>query len=260
MIFEKRNAPTMRLITMGVSVLVVCLCSQSALAFAKPKAKDVLKDMSDFLAKQQKLSFRTTENYTGIKRPDGRDMGTVERQVLLERPDKLKSVATGASVDVAVWFRAGSLAIVSNDKKMYGVTKVPEALDEAMDFIAERVRVPMPVSDLLYSSPYDAFMASGTKGRYLGVENVGDERCHHLSFKHKLIEWEIWVRATGDPTPAKLQLKYVQQEEKAECTLVFKDWNFSPEIVPDSFTFMPPDAFTQIRIRERSPLATKSGK
>ena len=64
----------------------------------------------------------------------------------------------------------------------------------------------MPMADFFYSVPYDALMADGMKGGYVGRETVEQVECAHVSFADDLVEWHLWLPQSGDPLPKKYRV------------------------------------------------------
>jgi flagella basal body P-ring formation protein FlgA len=88
------------------------------------------------------------------------------------------------------------------------------------------------MADLLYSSPYDAFLSAQSTGGWVGVEAVDGVRCHHLAVQQEAVDWELWIREAGEPLPCKLRLVYKSDPGPPSSEIRFRDWDLAPVLAP----------------------------
>jgi hypothetical protein len=78
-------------------------------------------------------------------------------------------------------------------------------------------------------------------GRYIGVVVVNGVECHHLAYRAKEIDWQIWVQTGDKPLPLKYVITSKWMTAAPQFTLRLRDWNIEPKFAADIFTFTPPD-------------------
>jgi hypothetical protein len=49
------------------------------------------------------------------------------------------------------------------------------------------------------------------EARYVGMSQIADTKCHHLAFRQKLLDWQLWVEDGDKPLPRKLVITYKRQ-------------------------------------------------
>ena len=54
---------------------------------------------------------------------------------------------------------------------------------------------------MLYTDVYEGLMAEATQGRYVAMEDVGGVRTHHLAFRGREVDWQIWIEDGDRPLP-----------------------------------------------------------
>ncbi len=204
--------------------------------------------MSDALAEAKALSFRATDVLTR-KRPDGTSRSrTLSREVLLRRPNAARIRFRGEGIEAVLWYDAGKLALQSADHHVYAQATVPPNIDDALDFVGAQLRMPMPLADILYSSPHDALISPETRGNVVGVEKAGGVDCRHLAFQDPVVDWEIWIREGESPLPVRLVIRYKLADGSPEADVAFSDWNLAAKATAADFTFKPAEGFRKIRI------------
>ena len=93
---------------------------------------------------------------------------------------------------------------------------MPESIDKTFDVISERYGIILPMGDLIYSSPENALIGPKTTGGWMGREDVDGVSCDHLAFQDVGADWQIWIPASGDALPKRLQVTF--KKRKGEPT------------------------------------------
>jgi hypothetical protein len=135
---------------------------------------------------------------------------------------------------------------------------MPSTIDASLDRLAERFKMPMPVGDLLYSSPYEVLIGPDTKGAYVGRESLGGRDCDHLSFTEQRVDWQIWIAAAGDPVPCQIEITSKGQSGPLSSRVTFDAWNLAADAPDAAFTAQVPEGFERIMMVPRAePAAAK---
>jgi hypothetical protein len=135
---------------------------------------------------------------------------------------------------------------VSHGDKVWARGPMPPTLDEALDFLSNEYDVQMPTADLLYSSPYDAFMTKDTTGGWVDTQKIGDRSCEHLAYRQSVVDWEIWL-TTDRSLPCQLKVTY-KQIPGTPSTLVTYHAIENPQVTNDTFVPKVPDGYQRIKI------------
>lgn len=218
-------------------------------AAIESKADETLRAMSDYLAGLESFSFSTDEKHDRGFLAGERKTVKKKQNITIRRPNKLVWSVTGNKRHAFGVYDGENLSYSIREKKAYAQVSAPDTLDDTLDFVSAGLRLPMPVADILYTSPYDSYVLPDTRGEYIGEEKVHGVSCHHLSFSHPALEWEMWIQTGDKPLLRKLSLFYTQVEEVPESTIYLNNWNASPEIKADTFNFTAPEGFQHVKVR-----------
>lgn len=71
-------------------------------------------------------------------------------------------------------------------------------LDEMLDDVMKRFGLPVSIGDVVYSSLYDAFIGSSTKGGLIRQEMIEGVLCHKLDYVDNLVQVSVWVPTAVD--------------------------------------------------------------
>jgi hypothetical protein len=127
---------------------------------------------------------------------------------------------------------------------------MPPTVDQTLDTLSQRLNLDLPMSDVLYSSPYEAFMDDETKGGFTGKENIEGTSCSHLNYTSPLVDWQLWINDESS-LPQQLELKYKTEKGNSLYKINFSNWNLKPELKPNLFKFVIPEGYVKIPILER---------
>jgi hypothetical protein len=241
-------------------VAVAALVMVAHAATVEPKADALLRSMSDLLAKTRTFRFTTDEHHERLRRNGERVKVDFSREATVRRPDRLRFDVKSGEKSGALVYDGAKFSFVGNGKKVWAQTAVPPTIDQAIDYVGARLGVPMPMADILYSSPYDALVGEGTTGKYIGLESIAGHSCHHLSFQHEVVDYDLWVRDGEQPFPCQIELHYKLDAGAPVSRIAFKDFDLSPSVSDSTFAFTAPEGYRRIRIVARRQAAPSNAE
>ena len=242
---------------MAAAVMACTAPGGSGPAASPPQPEERLRAMSDFLAGVNDLRLTTRETHT-FPGPSGEEVtfeGT--RETTIWRPDALRETLRGKSplreLHLDLYYDGLTLTLEHHTRKIWAQAEVAPSLDEMLDEVAWRFDLPLPVADMLYSSPYDALFVDGTKGEYVGGEDVEGRACHRLSFTGPTVDWEVWIQAEGEPRPCRLDIVHKEMEGRPTSQIVVTGLDPDPDVEESLFAFEPEDGYHRIPVVENPP-------
>jgi hypothetical protein len=231
-----------------------------SLAFSQAANADsgdeVIKKMSDKLSSAKTFSFSTSEIHTKVSLSGKKTDVKLQRDALVRRPNGFRySFEGGREWDV--WYDGKFITAVSDVEKGFIQASTPPTIDETLDEIADRFDFNMPVSDLMYSSPYDSFTGSNSKGGIVGTQSVEGKLCDHLAYKTDAVDWELWI-GKSDSLPYQLVLIYKENTRNPRSQVIFKNWNLNASATDKDFAFNIPQGYQRIPIMEKVRLVEQT--
>lgn len=209
----------------------------------EPRADQVLRDMSDYLASQGEFSFRADAAFD--EELSGRWIEfTSSTEIMIRRPNSVCALRDGDKGKTYAYYNGKELVIHSPDKGFYSRTAVSGDIPKMLDYAHESMGMTLPVADFLFPQPYDVLTTDLQSGFYAGTRNVEGVECHHLFFvTNSGLEWQIWIEAGKRRVPKKLLLRYANEPGAPQYGASFSEWDFNTPIAPDLFNFVaPPEA------------------
>jgi hypothetical protein len=249
---------TMRSVGFVVVLALVSIACRSDHKPGSPEAISegarLMRQMSDLLSKAKALRFDTTEIHDQVPFLASTGPVSLSRKAIIRRPDRLffEFHANGPTpIGSAVYYDGRTLSLRSDVHRVWAQTAVPPTLDQMFDDVSIRLGIPVPIADLLYSNPYEALITSGTRGGFVGREQIGDRTCKHLAYVAEAVDFEIWIDAVGPPLPCRLEITYKRSPDSPKSRMDFTNWSLDTVEGDSTFTFHAPDTgYTRIRFVE----------
>jgi hypothetical protein len=211
-------------------------------------AAAILRRMADHLAGLP--SFRvhvaaTDEVVTGA----GEKLQFVTRwRVEVKRPDRLRSDRDGPIAELTLRYDGTDISVYARRTGYYATARAPGSIDAVIDLARDAYGLEAPAADLLFSRPYDVLMADVVSGSYIDLEPLGDVQAHHLAFRGREVDWQIWVQDGPEPLPLRYVVIAKQERGAPQFTAELSRWQPGAQLPDEDFRFTPPPEATRIEL------------
>ncbi|MBX3158044.1 MAG: DUF2092 domain-containing protein [Deltaproteobacteria bacterium] len=205
-----------------------------------PQADALLRQMSDELRRMHSFEFDTTQVMEVVTHDGQRIQGLSSSRVSVERPNRLRTDRKGLLGGSSVYYDGRNLTVYGKRDNLYATSPAPRTLDATIDFARDQLSIDAPAADLLYSDPYRALMEEVVSGKYLGEEPIGGRTCHHLAFRNRETDWQIWIEAGAQPLPCRMVITSKTETGNPQYEISMFNWQLGVRTPPGMFVFQPP--------------------
>jgi len=207
--------------------------------------------MSAKLAAATDFSATTTETRDVVRGTGAKTAVSFQGEYALHRPDRMYAKMAGSRT-LETWYDGKNVTLASHKEKVFAQAPMPETIDRTLDALAERYHLPLPLGDLMYSSPEKALLSDNTTGGYVNTETIDGTPCYHLKFQDTGVRWEIWLPEKGDPLPKRFKTVQEQRKGAPVTDVTFTAWNLRPGADVSRFTPKIPADYEGIAILQRA--------
>ncbi len=236
----------------GVTASAAVSCSREPTTpeARRQRGDQIVRAMSDRLSRAATFTVDTSDTRD---RTRGGQRVTVRttRRFAVRRPDRIAIQMAGDS-DLKGWYDGQKITFVSDAERVWARVAGAPTIDETLDRLAERLAMPMPVADFLYSSPYDALIGDGSTGGYVGRESVDGVATRHVAYRHPGVDWDLWVNETGDPLPKRYRVTDKTLTPPRTIEAIFHNWQLDATVAETGFDAVVPAGY------ERVPIAVQA--
>ena len=224
--------------------------------FKDERALNLLKDMSDTLAKAQTLNFMV-RSLIPFATPSGQQISLFgASRVAMQRPDKLFVESRGELFPHNLYFNGKTVTAIGIEKRFYTQQPTSASTIEALiqkehpgsDALA-------PFVDLLVADPFARLTQDLSSALLVGQSTLDAVNTDHLAFSGAGVDWEIWI-GTKDKLPRLMIVHYLGGERQPTFTATFSDWKLGAPIAAQTFNAnIPKDA---VKIEFKLPILQQS--
>lgn len=223
---------------MMVLSIVACCASAGQPEIAPavdPKADAILKAASNTLAGLKAFSFHAHAMADQVT-ASGQKVQVARNQVVtVRRPDGMSAEVAGDLEDLRFWYDGKQVTVYNKRTNSVGSTDAPATIDAALDMLASRYGLALPLADLLFSDPYKSLVGQVRSGQYVGIGWVLDTRCHHLAFRQAGVDWQVWIEEGDKPLVRKLVITYKESPGHPQYTALLSKWDLAAQPADTAF-------------------------
>ena len=217
----------------------------------EPKADEYLKAMSTFLVGLKTYTFQVEEFIDEVQDDGQKLQFSNQRQMSVTRPNKVFSSNEGDTANSLFYFDGKMVTVYDRAQKTYAVEKVPGTIDAMLDDLHDRFDTHQTLCDFLFADTYKVFTENVQSGSYVGLHHVGKTKCHHLAFRQRTLDWQIWIDAGEQPLPRKLVITFKRQIDQPQYTALIHRWDVNPTLNDNVFQFQAPEGVRKVDFLNR---------
>ena len=227
----------------GLAALTPALAQQATPAPAAPaasavdqKALDLIKQMSDTLAKSKSISFNVRRAFDEPAANGQPLFYMVSSTVSMQRPDKLKVITLGDGPASEFYYDGKEMAVLMPTANLIAVESAPPKLDDLLDAAYTKAGIYFPWVDLIVSDPYSAITEGLTSAFVMGQSTVvGGVTTDIIAIANKNVQAQIWIGAK-DHLPRLAWLTPTQAKDKPRSMLEFSNWRLGAPLSASAFS------------------------
>ncbi|MFG0316288.1 MAG: DUF2092 domain-containing protein [Planctomycetota bacterium JB042] len=248
-----RLGPGTLLVALGATA--VCLMGSSseggsAEPAVDPEATAVIEAMCGHLTSLRAFRFETESSEEEVLENGQKLLFTQRSTATVQRPRQIHVHVEGDVEDRTYWLDGRTLSVADHGHEVHATVEVPETIDAAMDHLAERYAMSLPLADLFSSDPLTLFTERVRSGFHAGLHSVDGNPCHHLAFRQDEVDWQIWVDAGEVPVPRRIVITYKNEPGHPQYTATIRDLRKLDAVDPATFAFEAPEGYEQIEVFE----------
>jgi hypothetical protein len=208
-----------------------------------PRADEILRQMSDTLAKTQSFKLHSTATIEDRLETGQLAQFTRDSSFVVSRPDRMYAAVRRGPDSYQLWYLGKELTLLDVQHNLYAAVKTPDRIGPMLDFMAEKKGVVLPMADLLYPNPYQVLTERVQTGSYVDQQEIDGRMCHHLLFTQENVNWQIWIDAGDKAVPRRLLITYKNDPGQPQFEAVLDEWGLaSPEDLSQLAPKVPPKA------------------
>ncbi len=200
------------------------------------KAVAVLKAASARLASARALSFSAVIADEAQSRLGPPLLYASRSDVVLQRPDRLRVVTTGAAPRSDLYINGTKLSAYVPADGLLAQATVPPTIDGALEAAHHLAHIYFPFADLIVADPYGDLAPDLRLAFYIGKsEAVGGVATDMVAYATDEVFIQAWI-GVEDKLPRRLRAIYLMDGGNLRHEMELSAWKINPQLPASTFT------------------------
>ena len=181
------------------------------------------------------------------------------RKVVLSRPNYIRVDAKQSDGDEGGLIYDGeTITQFSKTAKVYGQVPLKGSVDDMVRFAVARLDVRIPLARMLVTTFPQEIKKLTTEIFYVERDVLGQVPTDHIAGRTEDVDYQVWIGE--DKLPRRIVLTYKNLPGQPQFWANFTDWNLSPKVSKEMFTFKPPRDWEKIPVLMPAPAKATPGE
>jgi hypothetical protein len=207
----------------------------------QPEAEKVLKSLQNYMSTLETVEIEAVITEDEVFNDTHKLQFSGILKVLVRRqPSQLSLITNSDYRNTRAYLNKNTFTVFDEDVNVYAQAHAPGTLKEALTRLNTEYNIIQPGSELFSGQAYELLVEKASKVIYVGTGNVNGTSCHHLAGILPDMDWQLWVRAEGDPILCKYILTDRDIPLAPQYSMTFTKWKTNTELTDKQFEFQPP--------------------
>ncbi|HET7204547.1 MAG TPA: DUF2092 domain-containing protein [Steroidobacteraceae bacterium] len=221
---------------------------------SQQKAAERLSAMTKFLASLPAYQVTCRGSYDVLQDSGQKLEFLEERELALQRPDRLRVRHRSSDGDVDLLVFDGKHITLFNDRaNVYAQAPQPGSLDDAIVYFVRDLKMRLPLARLFTNRS-----SSELARRLQSVVHIERTRLlpvptDHIAGRVGNVDVQLWIAEGDRPLPMRVVLTYVDEPGQPQYRADFQNWKTEMSGGPDTFRFSPPAGARRIVFASQLP-------
>lgn len=216
-----------------------------------PKATEILHAACDTLSNAKTVSFTAVDTYQRAALTGQPLYYTVQSNVVLQRPDKLRVIKTGDGVPDEFYYDGKVMAAYVPSADLVAISDAPATIDEMLDAAWDVGAIYFPFADVMVSKPCEVIDKNLLSAFYVGRSVVvGGTTTDMVAIAGDNLQAELWI-GVSDHLPRMVRVNYTDEPAHAQYQTDYSDWKIGAPV--DTTVFGSPRIATAKRMTFEPP-------
>ena len=219
----------------------------AAAAPQDPAARALLLNMANFIAQAPGLRVTMRSGYDAIQADGQRIEFGERRQILMQRPDKLRVETERSDGERGgVVFDGRWITAFNASENVYARVEKAGSLDQALVYMVRDLRATLPLARL-FTTGFPQHVDQRATSVVLVEEcTLFDVPTDHLAVRSDDVDMQLWIAQGAQPLPRRVIITYKNAPGQPQFRADFHDWSVAATADAAAFTFVPPAGAEQI--------------
>lgn len=228
------------------------------------EAGRILYEMANILAKAPAMSVNIRSGYDAIQEDGQRIEFGEKRRITLQRPDRIRVGVQRSDGDKGqILFDGKTITAFRAEDNVFARVEKNGTIDEILVFMVKDLQMTLPLARMFLTNFPQSLEKQVTSISYVEEDFLFDVPTDHVAARSAEVDLQVWITQGEQPLPRRVVITYKNAEGEPQFWAELSDWNLSPTIADNTFSFSPPTGAEQIPllapVRQKGSLPVQEG-
>ncbi|NLC70589.1 MAG: DUF2092 domain-containing protein, partial [Desulfuromonadaceae bacterium] len=129
---------------------------------------------------------------------------------------------------------------------VYARVDKPGTVDDAVVYLVRDLQMTLPLARMFLTGFPQQLERQVTSINYVEENVLFDVPTDHLAARSADVDMQLWITKAEQPLPRRIVLTYRNAEGHPQFWADLSDWDLSPKVAADSFSFISPPGAEQV--------------
>lgn len=228
------------------------------------EAGRILCEMANVIAKAPAMSVTIRSGYDAIQEDGQRIEFGEKRRITLQRPDRIRVDVQRSDGDKGqILFDGKTITAFRAEDNVFARVEKNGTIDEILVFMVKDLQMTLPLARMFLTNFPQSLEKQVTSISYVEEDFLFDVPTDHVAARSAEVDLQVWITQGEQPLPRRVVITYKNAEGEPQFWAELSEWNLSPTIAGDTFSFTPPSGAEQIPllapVRQKGSLPAQEG-
>jgi hypothetical protein len=201
----------------------------------EPKAIEILKASSLRLAAARTMRFTAVASYESPSRPGPALVYTTRSEVTLQRPNKLRVVASGDGPASEFYYNGKTVMAFTPAENLVAIADAPPTIDATLEAAYHVAGIYFPFTDAVVADPYGDIADDLELAFYIGQSAVvGGIKTDMVAYASHGVFVQMWIGAQ-DKLPRRARAIFRNDPQGLRHQVDFSNWKLDGDVPAGTF-------------------------
>jgi len=198
-------------------------------------------DMAGLISGAGAFSVTIRSGYDAIQTDGQRIEFGERRRITLRRPDRFRVDAERSDGDRGMLlFDGRTLTAFKPGDNIFAQVDKNGTVDDVLVYMVRDLGLTMPMARMFHSGFRQSLEKMATSVSFVEENFLFDVPTDHLTARSRDVDLQVWIAQGEKPLPLRAVITYKNELGQPQFWAELSDWDFSPKVTDESFSFTPP--------------------
>ena len=205
------------------------------------QTRATLLKFAQFLTSKQSFSYTAVMGYQAVQEAGFRLEFGSTKKLTVKRPDRARVESQNRNGDKRLIVIDGKeIAVFDETAQVYAIVPKEGTLSEVIDYFVDDLQMPLPMAELVSDDLAEVLTEQINFAHTVDESTIAGVLCDNIIIQNDEVDAQLWIEKGEQPLLRRVVITYRNAPGEPQFWAQFQEWDFTPDVGDEKFTFNPP--------------------